>query len=79
MVRFENGLAMDSNGPKNFHQYVMHRVGEILETSNAEQWQWVPSKSNPADFGKNSLEMQPSAVVQWSRVLDVKPEGMAEI
>lgn len=36
--------------PRNFQQFVMHRVGEILEHSNVNQWNWVPTKINPADF-----------------------------
>lgn len=40
-------LRMD---PKNFKPFVMYRVGEILEYTNINQWHWVPSKLNPADF-----------------------------
>ncbi|XP_017491967.1 PREDICTED: uncharacterized protein LOC108380109, partial [Rhagoletis zephyria] len=40
-------LRMD---PKNFKPYVMHHIGEVLETTNATDWRWVPSKLNPADL-----------------------------
>jgi len=30
--------------------FAMHRVGEILETTNAGQWHWVPTKLNVADM-----------------------------
>ncbi|XP_070075690.1 uncharacterized protein [Drosophila takahashii] len=40
-------LTMD---PRNFHAFVMHRVGEILETTSASQWHWVPTKLNVADM-----------------------------
>ncbi|XP_043069570.2 uncharacterized protein [Drosophila bipectinata] len=39
-------LTMD---PRNFHQFVMHRVAEILETTLVEQWRWIPLKLNVAD------------------------------
>ncbi|XP_036329696.1 uncharacterized protein LOC118741829 [Rhagoletis pomonella] len=39
-------LKMD---PRNFQQFVMHRVGEILENSDSKQWRWVPTKLNVAD------------------------------
>jgi transposase InsO family protein len=37
-----------SDGNK-FHQFVAHRIGEIQECSNANQWRWVPTALNPAD------------------------------
>ncbi|KAM8701945.1 hypothetical protein ACLKA7_000710 [Drosophila subpalustris] len=35
--------------PRKFQQFVMHRVGEILEDSDVSQWRWIPTKLNVAD------------------------------
>ncbi|GBP03154.1 hypothetical protein EVAR_100638_1 [Eumeta japonica] len=40
-------LRMDS---RKLQQCVMHRVSEIQEASNIQNWRCIPSKMNPADF-----------------------------
>ncbi|XP_036347137.1 uncharacterized protein LOC118756483, partial [Rhagoletis pomonella] len=52
-------LRMD---PRNFKQYVMHRVGEVLEATNATDWNWVPSKLNPADLATKFSRQQSSDI-----------------
>lgn len=38
------------NSPRKFKVYVAHRIGEILESSIASEWRWIPTKLNVADF-----------------------------
>jgi ribonuclease HI len=55
-------LGIRSDGQK-FQQFVAHRVGEIQEFTNVNQWHWVPTKENvtdeatldgtPCDFNSN--------------------------
>ena len=40
-------LRMD---PRNLQQFVIHRMGEILEHTNISEWRCVPTQTNPADF-----------------------------
>lgn len=39
----------------NYKPFVSHRVGEIHKQSNPNQWRYVPTKQNPADFGTRGL------------------------
>ena len=40
---------------RNYKPFVSHRVGEIHEQSDPNQWSYVPTKKDPADFGKRGL------------------------
>ena len=40
---------------RNFKPFIAHRVGEIHEDSNPDQWRYVPGKLNPADHGTRGL------------------------
>lgn len=35
--------------PRTFKPFVAHRVGEILESTNCNDWRWVPTANNIAD------------------------------
>jgi hypothetical protein len=39
-----------------FNNYVGNRVGEIFESSTPDQWNYVPSASNPADDASRGLD-----------------------
>ncbi|XP_033251135.1 uncharacterized protein LOC117190182 [Drosophila miranda] len=44
-------LAWIKSDHRKYKPYVEHRIDEILEATRLEDWHWVPTKDNPADFG----------------------------
>ncbi|XP_062703670.1 uncharacterized protein LOC115259000 [Aedes albopictus] len=49
---------------RRYTQFVAFRVSEILETTEANEWRWVPSKMNVADDG-----------TKWSSRPDLTPDS----
>ena len=39
-----------------FKTFVANRIQTIKDQSDVTQWQYVPSKSNPADYGSRGLD-----------------------
>ncbi|XP_068158256.1 uncharacterized protein [Drosophila tropicalis] len=81
-------LRMD---PRKFQQFVMHRVGEILEFTNVSQWNWVPTNLNPADLATKTHNANkhetwlhgPDYLLQdqheWPKCDDLGPPNNAEV
>jgi len=44
------------NDARRFKQFVSHRLGEILESSDVNEWRWIPTAVNVADDATRDIE-----------------------
>ena len=59
------------NDYSNFGVYVTHCVSEILNSSNKEDWQYVPTKSNVADDATCYIPLRHlNSNLRWFKRLD---------
>ncbi|XP_022837371.1 uncharacterized protein LOC111364652 isoform X2 [Spodoptera litura] len=54
--------------PSRLEQFVRNRVSEIQEATNGQTWNYVPSKSNPADLASRGVKADciSSSTLWWS-------------
>ena len=50
-------LQWISSSDKRLPVFVANRVAEIIDSSNVEQWNFVPGQINPADIGTRGVKM----------------------
>lgn len=51
--------------PRKYQSFVAHRLGEIDELTEAEEWKWVPSKENPADCATRDKMATNTIMYKW--------------
>ena len=63
-----NVLCWIRNDVKQFQSFVAHRVSEIREATDPEQWQHVPGSQNPADLPSRgvALDVLKSSDLWWN-------------
>ena len=48
-------LSYIKNETRRFHMFVANRIQKIRESSDADQWNYIPTDENPADFASRGL------------------------
>nr|XP_049463411.1 uncharacterized protein LOC120956042 [Anopheles coluzzii] len=58
----KNVVSWLNSDHRRYHQFVAFRIGELLETTDVQQWRWLPTKYNVADDG-----------TKWVKTPDLSP------
>lgn len=60
-------LGWIRSDPRTYQAFVSHRLREIDELTNANQWKWVPSEENPADEATREKPFGLHGEARWYR------------
>ncbi|XP_043484716.1 uncharacterized protein LOC122512747 [Leptopilina heterotoma] len=58
-------LGWIQSDPRKYHSFVAHRLGEIDELTNAEEWNWISGKHNPADCATKEADKTENLMKIW--------------
>ena len=58
-------LSYIKNEARRFHVFVANRVEKIRESSNVEQWYYIESSNNPADYALRGLSANEISTSSW--------------
>lgn len=58
-------LGWIQSDPRKYQMFVAHRLGEIDELTNAEEWNWISGKQNPADCATKETGKTENIMKTW--------------
>ncbi len=60
-------LGCINNEARRFHTFVANRVQRIHRTTTPQQWRYIPSDENPADYASRGLSVNDLVTSSWFR------------
>lgn len=60
-------LGYINNEARRFHTFVANRVQRIHRTTTPQQWRYIPSDENPADYASRGLSVNDLVTSSWFR------------
>lgn len=64
-------LGYINNEARRFHTFVANRVQRIHRTTTPQQWRYIPSDENPADYASRGLSVNDLVTSCWFRGPDI--------